>query len=379
MTISHRDRVRAALNHEETDRVAIDFGGGPATQIHPVAYTRLLEYLGFPEENREVSHKGEGQVVMPSEKVLEYFDVDCRGFYTGESDSSIGYRIDDSSYVDEWGVKWNKAGPQHPFINVLGPLQEISEPTLADLDKVEFPVGDDPGRIRGLREQIEAAKKTTDCAVILNLPNANFALGQRMRGFVELFEDLLLNEVFAEALQERITDVLCDIATLALGEVGDLIDAVSISDDLGVQNQAYMSTDLYRKMVKPHHKRLVDTLHSKTDGKVIIHSDGSVRDLLPDYIDVGIDVINPVQVNAVGMEPEALNRDFGDDLAFLGGIDTQIVLPFGTASDVENAVRGRRNDLGKGGGYLQASVHNIQEEVPPENIVAMFETARDNT
>lgn len=375
MSMSHRDRVRKALNHEETDRVPIDLGGGPATQIHPTAYSNLLAHLGLEEENLPVSHRGEGQVVAPSEKLLQYFDIDVRGCYTAEPDSSQGRSIDASSYIDEWGVKWEKSDVLHPYINVLGPLQHISEPVPADLDSIQWPVPDDPGRVRGLRERVSAIRNQTDYAIVLNLPNSSFALSQRVRGFVETLEDLLLNEAFAEALQERITDVICGIAVLALGEVGDLIDGVSFGDDMGVQNQSYFSTDLYRKMVKPHHARFVETLHKHTDAKVIMHSDGSVRELIPDFIDHGVDVLNPVQVSATGMEPEQLNRDFGMDLGFWGGIDTQHVLPFGSADDVADAVRGRRKDLGKGGGYVQASVHNLQEEVPPENIVAMFETA----
>ena len=378
MTISHRDRVRKALNHEDTDRVPVDFGGGPATQIHPTAYSNLLKHLGFPEENLPVSHRGEGQVVAPSEKILEYFDVDVRGFYTSAPDSSIGKSLGKTRYSDEWGVEWDKSDVMHPYINVLGPLQHITEPVVADVDSIPWPIPDDPGRVRGLRDKIENLRDNTDYAVVLNLPNSTFALTQRVRGFVETLEDLLLNEAFAEALQERITDVICGIATLALTEVGDLIDGVSFGDDMGVQNQSYMSDELYKKMVKPHHRRFVDTLHKNTDAKVITHSDGSIRELIPDFIDIGIDVINPVQVSATGMEPEQLNRDFGNDLAFWGGIDTQHVLPFGTASDVVEAVQERRKDLGRNGGFIQASVHNIQSEVPPENIVAMFETALED-
>ncbi len=375
MTMSHRDRVRKALNHEETDRVPIDFGGGPATQIHPTAYSNLLAHLGFEEENQPVGHRGEGQVVAPSEKLLEFFDIDVRGFYTSGPDLSQGRSIDSASYIDEWGVTWEKSDVLHPYINVLGPLQHIAEPVVADLDSIQWPVPDDPGRVRGLRDRVSAVREQTDYAIVLNLPNSSFALSQRVRGFVETLEDLLLNEAFAEALQERITDVICGIAVLALGEVGDLIDGVSFGDDMGVQNQSYMSGDLYRKMVKPHHARFVETLHRHTDAKVIMHSDGSVRELIPDLIDCGVDALNPVQVSATGMEPGQLNRDFGNDLCFWGGIDTQHVLPFGTADDVGKAVKGRRKDLGKGGGYVQASVHNLQQEVPPENIVAMFETA----
>ncbi|NQW21417.1 MAG: hypothetical protein HQ477_11980 [Chloroflexi bacterium] len=378
MTMSHRERVRKALNHEETDRVPIDFGGGPATQIHPTAYVNLLEYLGFPEENVPVSHRGEGQVVAPSEKVLQHFGIDVRGFYTSEPDSSLGRPIATNRYSDEWGVEWEKSDVLYPYINVLGPLQHIPEPVASDVESIEWPVPDDPGRIRGLRDKILAVREHTDYAVVLNLPNSTFALAQRVRGFVETLEDLLLHEAFAAALQEKITDVICGIAMLSLTEVGDLIDGVSFGDDMGVQNQSYMSADLYKKMVKPHHARFVEVLHKHTDAKVITHSDGSIRELIPDFIDIGIDVINPVQVSATGMEPEDLNRDFGRDLAFWGGIDTQHVLPFGTASDVAAAVRGRRNDLGKSGGFVQASVHNLQSEVPPENIVAMFETALEN-
>ncbi len=378
MAMSHRDRVRRALNHEETDRVPVDFGGGPATQIHPTAYANLLNHLGFPEENLPVSHRGEGQVVAPSEKILQHFDIDVRGFYTSEPDSSLGRPIATNRYSDEWGVEWEKSDVLHPYINVLGPLQHISEPVASDVDSIEWPVADDAGRIRGLRDKILTVREQTDYAIVLNLPNSTFALTQRVRGFVETLEDLLLHEAFAEAVQEKITDVICGIAILSLNEVGDLIDGVSFGDDMGVQNQSYMSADLYRKMVKPHHARFVETLHKHTDAKVITHSDGSIRELIPDFIDIGVDVINPVQVSAIGMEPEELSRDFGNALAFWGGIDTQHVLPFGTPSDVADAVRGRRNDLGKGGGYVQASVHNIQSEVPPENIVAMFETALEN-
>jgi uroporphyrinogen decarboxylase len=313
--------------------------------------------------------------VAPSEKVLQYFDVDVRGVYTAEPDSSQGHPIDASSYVDEWGVKWEKADTYHPYINILGPLQHITDPVPADVDSIQWPVPDDPGRVLGLRDKVTALRNETDYAIVLNLPNSTFALTQRVRGFVETLEDLLLNEAFAEAVQTKVTDVICGIAELALGEVGDLIDAVSFGDDMGVQNQLYMGLDLYKKMLKPHHARFVETLHRHTNARVIMHSDGAVRELIPDLIDNGVDVLNPVQVSATGMDPDRLNRDFGKDICFWGGIDTQHVLPFGTADDVADAVRGRRSDLGKGGGYVQASVHNLQAEVPSENIVAMFETA----
>ena len=376
MALGHRERVLKALAHEETDRVPLDLGGGPATQIHPDAYSNLLEYLGFEEESQPVSHRGEGQVVQASERVLRHFDIDLRGFYLGSPDSSPDRVLGPNSYADEWGVTWSKAGPTAPYINTEGPLQRLEDPPVNALDSIPWPAGDDSGRVRGLREEIDSARNNTDYALVLNLPNSTFALSQRVRGFVELLEDLLLNPAFAEALMTRITDINCAAAETALAEVGDLIDGVSIADDMGIQTQSFMSRDLYRRMVKPHHARQIETIKRHTDACVILHSDGAVYDLIPDLIDAGVQALNPVQTNADGMDPARLKREFGRDLVFWGGIDTQQVLPFGSPDDVAREVRARYGDLGRGGGWVLASVHNIQSEVSPENIVAMFETAR---
>ncbi|MBI4220130.1 MAG: hypothetical protein HY682_08320 [Chloroflexi bacterium] len=376
MSVSHRERVIRALNNEETDRVPIDFGGGPATQIHPDAYLALLRHLGFESEELVEGERGEGQVVRPSERVLEHFDIDVRGFGLNDPESSPRQYTGHNCYIDEWGVTWHKASFSAPWINVKGPLQDLAEPTPRDVQAMRWPSGSDPSRVRGLRERIERMRRETDYAIVLNLPNSNFALAQRIRGFTEFFEDLLLNPAFANALQERITDVICDIAALALNEVGDIIEGVSFGDDMGIQTQSFMSRDLYRQMVKPHHARFVEKLRNRTHAKVIMHSDGAIYDLLPDLIDCGVQVINPVQVNAEGMNPDRLKQEFGRDLCFWGGVDTQKVLPYGSARDVADEVRRRLGDLGQGGGYVLASVHCIQAEVPPANIVAMFETAR---
>jgi uroporphyrinogen decarboxylase len=375
VSLSHRDRVIRALNHQETDRVPVDLGGGPATMIHPDAYLALLRFLGFPAEELVEGPSGEGQVVVPSERVLQRFDIDVRGFQLSTPSSAPNVKLGPNSYVDEWGVTWEKAGPTAPYINVHGPFQGLDEPEVKDLGSVRWPVGDDPDRARSLRRDMEDLRRTSDYAIVLNLPNSSFALSQRLRGFSELFEDLLLNPAFAAALQERVTDVICEMATVALREVGDLIDGVSFADDMGSQTQSYMSPKLYRSMVKPHHGRFVATLRALTRARIIMHSDGAIFDLLPDLIDVGVEVINPVQVNAEGMDPERLKREFGSELCFWGGVDTQKVLPYGSPGDVAAEVRRRLTDLGRGGGYVLASVHNIQAEVPPANVVAMFDTA----
>ena len=376
MSLSHRERVIRALNHEETDRVPVDLAGGPATMIHPDAYRALLRHLGFPDEGELVEGmSGEGQVVIPSERVLRRFDIDVRGFQLHAPSGTPIVTLGPNSYVDEWGVTWEKAGPTAPYINVHGPFQDLDEPEVKDVEAARWPVGGDLARAAGLRAAMEELRRTSDYAIVLNLPNSTFALSQRLRGFSELFEDLLLYPAFAAALQERVTDVICDMATVALRDVGDLIDGVSFADDMGTQTQSYMSPTLYHSMVKPHHARFVATLRALTPARIIMHSDGAIHELLPDLIDAGVEVINPVQVNAEGMDPERLKREFGADLCFWGGVDTQKVLPYGSPDDVAAEVRRRLRDLGRGGGYVLASVHNIQAEVPPQNVVAMFDTA----
>ena len=381
MAPTHRERVLKALNNEETDRVPMDFGGLSASRIHPDAYVRLLEHLGFEPERIEKDAATEGSVtsqnvVCPSEQVLEHFGIDVRGFHLGAQDSKPYEILGPNSYVDDWGVTWARVGPTAPFLNTDGPLCHLDDPVPADVDRAPWPAPDDPGLTRGLHERIARARAATDYAICLNLPNATFAISQRVRGFVQLFEDLLVNPVFASAVMDRVTDTLCGFAETALREVGHLVDAVSIGDDMGIQTQAFMSTDLYRRMVKQHHKRYIDAIRRHSSAYVVLHSDGAIFDLIPDLIDAGVQVLNPIQTNAVGMDPERLKSEFGRDLRFWGGIDTQRVLPRGTPDEVAAEVRNRVADLGRGGGYVLASVHNIQAEVPPENIVAMFETAR---
>ena len=361
-----------ALAHRETDRVPIDFGGGPATQIHPDAYAALLEYLGFESESVQEGPRGEGQVVLPSERVLRRFDVDVRGLRIPEKHRPIG----EHRYLDEWGVVWEKAHRTAAYLNVEGPLQALDRPSPADLNGIDWPFAEPSTAIIGLRERAERIRGDGDFAVVLNLPNCTFAQSQRVRGFSEFLEDLLVNRTFAEALLDRVTDALCGLASAALDAVGDLVDVISFMDDLGTQTGPMLSPQLYRTLVRPHHARFVETIHTRTPAPVLMHSDGAISEILGDLIEVGVQAINPVQVSAVGMEPDRLKRDFGAHLSFWGGIDTHHLLPRGTPDEVANEVRLRISDLGRGGGYILASVHHIMADVPPQNVVAMFDTAR---
>ena len=255
------------------------------------------------------------------------------------------------------------------------PVWTLDDPSPSDVESVPWPEGD-LADLRGLRDRFERLRNETDCAIVVRMRNVGaFGIAQRLRGFTELLQDLILSPAFAEALHERATAMACSFAGTVLDEIGDLVDGVSFADDLGIQTQTLMSPELYRSSVKPYHARLVETFHRHTDAAVIMHNCGAIRPLLGDLIDCGVNVINPVQVNAVGMDPAELKREFGKALCFWGGIDTQGVLPHGSPADVAEEVRKRVADLGRGGGYVLSAVHNIQREVPPENIAAMYETA----
>lgn len=378
MPVSHRERFRLAMNHEVTDRVPIAPPG-----FNPIAYRRLLDYLKIEQEHAKAEvGGGSGTAISGSEAVLQRFDMDVRDVSLGQPDrrgdepAVVMLDEQEDSYRDQWGVIWRRSGPDSPYINVKGPLQDLVDPEPSAVDSIVWPHPEDPGRVRGLRKKLECLRETTDYAVILGISNAAFALAQRVRGFGELLEDLIINPAFADALLERVNSVICGYAAFGLREVGDLIDGVTFGDDMGTQREPYMSTKLYRARVKPHHRKLVETLRQHTEAKILMHSDGSIYALLPELIDCGIEGINPVQVSAAEMDPARLNREFGMDLCFWGGIDTQSVLPWGSPEDVAHEVRARIGDLGLGGGYLLSSVHKVQAEVPPENIVAMFDTAR---
>ena len=375
MSITHRERVLAALSHEETDRVPVDFGGSHETAITAPAYVALLKHLGLESEIRDEWESGDIEIVIPSERVLRHFDVDVRGDEVHVEGVDTHRLLDENAFVDGWGVVFRRAHSKAPFMIKESPLQRLDDPAPSDVESVPWPEGD-LADLRGLRERFERLRNETDCAIVVRMRNVGaFGIAQRLRGFTEFLQDLVLSPAFAEALQERATAMACSFAGTVLDEIGDLVDGVSFADDLGMQTQTLISPQLYRSSVKPYHARLVQTFHGHSNARVIMHNCGAIRPLLGDLIDCGVDVLNPVQVNAEGMDPEQLKREFGRDLCFWGGIDTQNVLPHGSPADVAQDVRGRIADLGRGGGYVVAAVHNIQREVPPENIAAMYETA----
>ena len=198
-----------------------------------------------------------------------------------------------------------------------------------------------------------------------------------LRGMEKWLTDLAGDPEFALALMRQVTDLQREAACRLLEEAGETIDVLVMGDDLGGQKAPLISPRMYRRMVKPFHAELIAAIKSRTQAQIFYHTDGNVYSLLNDLIEVGVDLLNPVQVSSGDMGDTArLKREFGSRLSFCGAIDTQAVLPNGTPDDVRREVRRRIKDLGPGGGYILAAVHCIQPDVPPENVCAMFEEAQ---
>lgn len=369
-----RERVMAALNHQEPDRVPLDLGQATGDGITVVAYRNLIRHLGLAERPIRIKHKF-AQEALVDEDVLRRLRVDFRFLEPGAPDGWTDQSIDENSYMDEWGVV-RTMPPGGYYYDLTGsPLAQ--DGTISAIERHRWPDPDDPGRYRGLRERARYLHEETDYAVVAILNCAFFLRCCELRGWEAFYMDVVANVEFAEALMDRYLSIKMRIAERALEEVGEYVDVVmATSDDLGAIDRPLISPTLYRSLIKPRQKRTFDFFKARTDAKLFYHNDGAIYPLIPDFIELGTDALNPVQVSAAGMgDTRKLKAEFGDKLTFWGAIDTQHVLPHGTPDEVREEVRRRIQDLGPGGGYVVCSVHNIQPEVPPANVVAMFDAA----
>ena len=369
MPLTHRERVLTTCEHREPDRVPLDLGG-TQTGILVEPYAVLKQALGLKTPT-EVGNQVLG-LARVEEAVLERLDIDFRHVWPRMPATwRLELRSDDS-FCDDWGVRWQRPAGGHYYDMVEHPLAAA---TLEALAAYTWPDPEDPGRVAGAAEEARRLRDTTDYALEAGLvglwESAWFLVG---------FERWLLalgeNPEFAEAVLDRTLAVLKRMHSAYLAAVGPYVDLVTLWDDYGTQQGPVISPALWRRLVKPRLADLIATLKGKTKARIGLHCCGSLRAILDDLVEVGVEVLNPVQVSARGMQPDELKARYGRHLTFWGGIDTQHVLPRGSCGDVARAVRETLAALGPGGGYILAAVHNIQPGVPPANILTMYETAR---
>ena len=377
-TLTSRERLLKALNHEIPDRVPIDLGGNQ-TGIHKFAYQKLLTYLGIQDELTIMD--AVQQLAKPCEAVLERFHVDTRYISAGAAASWQGGIVQNRrdgklwhDLTDEFGITWSMPDEQPLYMDISH--HPLANATIADIRNYPFPKGDDPSRFAGLRERALAIRRDTPYAVVSGISGVVYEICWYLRGLEQWFCDLLTEPEFCAAMLDQTQKFWLDWFRVFLDEVGDAVDVIMIGDDLAGQDGPLFNPEVYRHIVKPRQKRLAQYIRSRTKAKIWYHTCGACQVYMPELIDNGIDILNPIQISAQRMDPVALKQQFGRKLVFWGGgCDSQHILPSAPPDKVAEHVRRNVTIFKEGGGYVFNNVHNIQGGVPPENIVAMYDAA----
>ncbi|MEN6457778.1 MAG: uroporphyrinogen decarboxylase family protein [Thermoguttaceae bacterium] len=377
-TMSSRERVLRALHHEEPDRVPIDLGGNQ-TGIHKFAYAELLKHLGIADA--PVIMDAVQQLARPCEAVLERFHVDTRYIAANAPagfDGSIRQRRTGDrlwhDLRDEFGVVWSMPDDRPYYMDISH--HPLANATVEDLRAYPWPKGDDPSRFATLRQQAARLRHDTPYAVVSGISGVIYETCWYLRGLERWLMDLVTEPDFCETLLDQVLRFWMDWFRGFLDEVGDLVDVIMIGDDLAGQTGPLFRPNVYRQLIKPRQKRLVEFIRSRTSAAVWYHTCGSCSVYIPDLLEIGVQALNPVQLSAKDMDPARLKAQFGNSMTFWGGaIDSQHVLPTATPADVREHVRRNLEAWKPKGGYVFNNVHNIQAGVPPENIVALFDAA----
>ena len=371
--MTHRERVLAAVSHKQPDKVPIDLGGTRDSSLVVEAYEKVKKYFGLEAEDRLCDRMM--RVVHVDEQILQSLDIDTRAVFPGAPSKGLGQDLGPRKYRDAWGVV--RVHPEGSFYYDQTEFPLSGEISINDIVKYPWPDPDDSGLMRGLKERVAWIRENTDCAAVLTLPAPFVHISQYLRGFEDWFCDILLNPKRLEALFDAVLEVTLRIAKHELKEVGKEVDIVICADDLGAQTGLQMSHEKYVQLIKPRHEKFFRQVHEMTSAKLLLHTCGSVARIIDDLIEIGVDILNPVQPSAAGMNPFELKKKYGRRLAFWGGPDAQNTLPFGSVKDIKKMVEDLVEEMGEGGGFLLSSCHNIQPDVPLENILTMFRHARE--
>lgn len=379
MAMTPRQRLQAATNHQEPDRVPIIIGTSNTTTMKMRPYRRLKEHLGIHADDAYLYNWPELGSAALDEKTLLRLGSDALGVldsFPEDTRRRNRGRQPGEPFIDDWGIGQIEIEPGIWFPG-YHPMSEAR--TLADIERYPWPDMDDPTRIAHVREQAQRLAEEGRYAIIatpwLLFP---FERANALMGMENFLPQLILNREFAQALLLKITELCKSLMSHFLAELGEDVDIIKIGDDLGTQESLLISPKMYREFLKPIHADYIAFIKERTEAKVFFHTDGDVFDLIEDFIEVGVDILNPIQTSAGKMANlEELKKRYGDALCFCGAIDTQNILPHGSPEEVRQEVKRVIEILGPGGGYMLASVHTIMDEVPPENILAMVDAVEE--
>lgn len=374
-----RERVLATLNHQEPDRVPFDLGGTVATGIHKTAYRNLRAYLGLPEIEIRTEDIIQ-QLASVDPDVQERLGTCCANVAPR---SSALYNLvlrdegEYTAYTDEWGIDWRMPKSGGFYYDMW--RHPLSEPSAVEkIDAYQWPDAADSNRFTGLRERARQAREQGKVVVLGGLCAGVTEMHSWLRGYANYYTDFHLEPRLAEYLMDKVVELKKAYWECALAEAGEYVDVVTEADDMSGQERPLFSLDIYRRFIKSRHTELFSYIKKLAPVKIFFHSCGAVRPFIGDLIEAGIDILNPVQKSAGGMDLAGLKRDFGKDIVFWGGgVDTQRVYSSGTPAEVREDVRRNIEALAPGGGFVFATIHNTQPNVPPENFMAMWETLQE--
>jgi uroporphyrinogen decarboxylase len=380
MTMTPRERVLTALNHEEPDRVPLVIGVSNATGIKMRPYKGIKRLIGVEAPDEYIYDWPELGTALIDEATMQRLRSDVRGVLDLEP-AAIRRRNHDrephTDCIDSWGSGQIEITEEEWFPGVH-PLKDAK--TSAEIEAYDnWPDMNEPSRVAHVAEQARQLAEQNEYAILatpwLLFP---FERAYAMQGMETFLLNMAMNPDFARELMEKIAVYCKQLMGRFLHELGDHVDIIKIGDDLGTQESLMISPKMYREILKPIHADFISFIKERTKAKVLFHSDGDVATLIDDFIEIGVDILNPIQTSAGTMSDlPSLKKRFGRNIVFCGGIDTHRVLPFGTIGQVREEVRRVIEIMGPGGGYMIGAVHTVMNDVPPENVLAMVDAVEE--
>lgn len=371
--MTKRENFIKVMNHEQPDDVILDFGGNPLSSMEGDSQRMLLEFLGYSVKEEPKLKFGKSKVI--DKRIRKYLDIDTIAVGTILTPTDSLYEeINDFVYIDEWGIKRTFDGKY--WDNIHAPLKGT---TIDDLKDYKWPNPNsiDDLLLESLQKQAKDYYENSEYIVCGEHPIYGiFEIGCWMLGFDDYLVKLIVDPDYIKYFNEKIFAYQMAVTKKYYEAIGSYIHYTTSGDDFATQKSLFMSVDMFDELIKPYLKERVKETKKYTNAHFLHHSCGCVHDLIPSLIDCGVDILNPIQPTNEKMDPAHLKMEFGNDIVFHGGLDTQAVLPFGNSETIKLAVSKLLGDMNKKGGYIFAAAHNIQDDVPPENVVAMFQLAR---
>ena len=378
--MNSRNRILIALNHKEPDRIPFDLGGMAQSGIHWLAYTNLRRYLMLPDVKIKLLNIIT-QVARLDTDFQERLLIDTDLVYSDWASSEKVKLYEEGNYfvyTDEWGIGRCMPKEKGCYFDIYSSPLDVDD-VEEKLKHYSWPNPSDPARFNGLKEEAKNAREKGKFVVLMGLCPGIVEMYSWLRGFVRFYTDLATEPKIVTHFLDKMMQLKIDYWEHALSETGEYIDAVNEADDVAGQIEMLISPTMYRQLIKPYHRAIFAAIKKFAPHvKILFHSCGAIRPIIPDLIEIGVDILNPIQITAKDMNPLELKKEFGKNISFWGGaIDTQHVLVKGSVQEIRDHVRRNIEALALGGGFVFSPVHIIQPDIPPENFMVMWEVLQE--